>query len=304
MKKLSRNRIILLFIFLSLPFLCFIVFLYWLFDPCHTTRVSPEIYQVCLSAPHSLGCLSCIGQNYGYIWNHGQSCVENYVDMFSHNMKSHPSPIPVDMEMCLKCEDLWRDFAGELSLTADDQRFFNEYCYEPNKVPPTTIITPTRNMTPTNFVTTSESSLNKYSSNLGFSFFYDDQIWKLSEETKEAGYPLPAGSYNQIELTTLNGEYKLIIANKSNTNDAGLLLYGGAAGDFVSRGTIDFLGMPLEKYALEWNNKDLEVHYNYANEITRDSIIFAISLDTVSVDYIPSDILTKADVVLESFEFE
>lgn len=132
MKKLSRNRIILVFMFLGLPFICIILFLYWLFDPCHTTRVSPGIYQVCLSAPHSLGCLSCIGQNYGYIWNHGQSCVENYVDMFSHNMKSHPSPIPVDMEMCQKCEDLYTKSYSPDDMNNIDHSFFIEKCTDSN----------------------------------------------------------------------------------------------------------------------------------------------------------------------------
>lgn len=128
MKKLSRNRITLLFIFLSLPFICFILFLYWLFDPCQNNPVEPGAYQVCLSAPNSLGCKACTGENYGYRWNHRQSCVENYVDMFSHNMKSHPSPIPVDMEMCQKCEDLYAKSYSSRNMSNMDYSFLIEKC--------------------------------------------------------------------------------------------------------------------------------------------------------------------------------
>lgn len=132
MKKLSRNRIILVFMFLGLPFICIILFLYWLFDPCHTTRVMPSIYQVCLSAPNSLGCKACTGENYGYRWNHRQSCVENYIDMFSHNTKPHPSPIPVDMEMCQKCQDLYSKYYSPDDMNNIDHSFFIEKCTDSN----------------------------------------------------------------------------------------------------------------------------------------------------------------------------
>jgi hypothetical protein len=132
MKKLSRNRIILLFIFLSLPLNCFILFLCWLFDPCHTNRVSPSSYQVCISAPDSLGCRSCIGVNYGYRWNHNQSCVENYVDMFSNNTKPHPSPIPIDMEMCHKCEDMYSKYSSLGDMNNIDHSFLIENCTDSN----------------------------------------------------------------------------------------------------------------------------------------------------------------------------
>lgn len=138
MKKLSRNRIILLFIFLSLPLICFILFLYWLFDPCHTTRVLPSMYQVCISAPYSDGCTSCRGgNNFSYNWNASSSCVENYIAMYKYNKKPRPSPIQVDSDLCIKCEDLYVQLYSKEGGSKMDYSFFIEKCTDPETVLPT-----------------------------------------------------------------------------------------------------------------------------------------------------------------------
>lgn len=136
MKKLSRKRIILLSLFFGLPFICSIFFLNWLFDPCHQKRVMPGIYQVCLIAPNSPGCISCNGEDFGYKWNRQQSCIENYVDMFAHNVKSHPSPIPIDMEMCQRCENLYSKYPFSADMKDMDYLFFIEKCTDSETVLP------------------------------------------------------------------------------------------------------------------------------------------------------------------------
>lgn len=81
--------------------------------------------------------------------------------------------------------------------------------------------------------------------------------------------------------------------------------YGGAAGEFVSRGTVVFQGEAIEKSALVFRGVDKEIHYNGTREIIRGDIAYTLALDSnrqYEEAVVPEEVQALADEIVASFE--
>ncbi len=80
----------------------------------------------------------------------------------------------------------------------------------------------------------------------------------------------------------------------------------GAAGEFVERGAINFLGEPLTRWALVHDGLDRAIHYNEAREIVRGDLVFTIALVSDRAyergAVVPEGVQAEADRILETVE--
>jgi hypothetical protein len=127
----------------------------------------------------------------------------------------------------------------------------------------------------------------------GFSFRYPSS-WTLVEQP------------NMISLAYSGAFTTLGIRFKRAGEDIELTQYGGAAGDFESRGAVVFLGEEIEKSALVYQEVDREIHYNGTSEITRGDLAFTLAVKSDRWRYeeaiVPEEIQALADEVVASFE--
>lgn len=157
---------------------------------------------------------------------------------------------------------------------------------------PTPLVEPTRTTPPPVEEGTIEVWQEYANTDYGFRFRYPAS-WTLVERP------------NMLALVYRGESITLGIGFKRSGEEVGLEQYGGAAGDFVSRGTINFLGEEIEKEALVFEEVDKEIHYNGTSEISRDGLIFTLAIQS-NLDYdaavIPEEIQVAADEVLATFE--
>lgn len=162
---------------------------------------------------------------------------------------------------------------------------------------PMDTLTPTVPASPT---TESESDWAVYHNpDYGFSFLYPSERWAVIERDQDR---------NQLSLVYHDMGIALRMRFKRITEYADLLLYGGAAGDFVPQGTIDFLGQAVERTAVVYQDIVRAVHYNQTNEIERGSLHFTLALIS-NRDYergaiVPDDVQAEADRILETFNLD
>lgn len=227
------------------------------------------IPQPCLSAPNSTGCQDCLEEGF-------------------------------DGEICSKCDILYQKMTGWSEedfkkLSKEERDFFESVCKEPNTFFPTA--TPSLN-----------SQTKTFTSKTGFSFQYPEQL-TISETTVRSESPIVPnpGEYQQLHTELGDGMYLLSIVYKNSTNPVDMEIYGGAAGEFVSRGTVNFLREPLEKFELVWEDGNNGYYYAKGNTITRGNLTFAISLITIDNKWessVPAEIVQEVDMILQSFTFD
>lgn len=126
----------------------------------------------------------------------------------------------------------------------------------------------------------------------GFRFRYSSS-WTLVERP------------NMISLVYRGTGITLGIRFKRSGDTVELLQYGGAAGDFTSRGTVSFLGEEIEKMALVFQGVDKEIHYNETREINQGELVFTLAIKSnrnYDLAVIPEEIQMAADKVLTNFE--
>lgn len=127
----------------------------------------------------------------------------------------------------------------------------------------------------------------------GFSFDYPSS-WTIVE--------LP----NLVSLVYKGTDIALYIGFRRSGEDVDLQQYARAAGDFVSRGTLVFLGDAIEKEALVYQGVDKQIHYNETEEINRGDLFFTLAVESNSNNeeaVIPGEVQAAADEILASFEF-
>lgn len=129
----------------------------------------------------------------------------------------------------------------------------------------------------------------------GFSFSYPTSLTLVELPNRP----------NQVSLVFPGTSIALRIRFRHSGETVNLQQYGGAAGDFISRGTVNFLGDDVEKVALVYQDVDKEIHYNETSEIIRGDILFTLAVESNrSFDQavIPETIQAAADEVLETFK--
>jgi hypothetical protein len=110
---------------------------------------------------------------------------------------------------------------------------------------------------------------------------------------------------NQASLVYKGTGIALRIRFRHSDEVVDLQQYGGAAGDFESRGTIIFLGEAVEKTVLVYQGLDKQIHYNQTSEIGRGDLFFTLAVESNSFSeqaVIPEEIQTAADEVLATFK--
>lgn len=153
--------------------------------------------------------------------------------------------------------------------------------------------------------TEEETSMKTYTGSTDFSFTYSDIAWTLTEKPMSVEVPGLDGlqEFTQIKLTHRLENYELVINYKPIDSDSDMTLYGGAAGDFVLRGSTNFINEDLTKYALFWEKQDREMHYNRGTEFTRGETAFTIVLRPLNYeDFLNDGIVEQADIILTSFK--
>lgn len=132
----------------------------------------------------------------------------------------------------------------------------------------------------------------------GFNFSYPAERWIAIERGDERnGLTL---AYHELGIA-LRMRFKAVGEN------ANLQLYGGAAGDFVSQGTVEFIGQEVERTALVFRGVTTRVFYNNTEAIERGNMLFSFAL-VYSQDYgresLPETVQVEADRILESFRLK
>jgi formylglycine-generating enzyme required for sulfatase activity len=90
--------------------------------------------------------------------------------------------------------------------------------------------------------------------------------------------------------------------------DLWLLRTGMPAGDFVSRGSVPFLGRALLRNVLVYEGKDKLVSYGYGDAQPWGDVVFGFFLDDYNASYeavdLPEEVQSQIDQVVASFELQ
>jgi hypothetical protein len=160
-------------------------------------------------------------------------------------------------------------------------------------VPPTATLTSTSTPPPPTPESTEVVWQEYVNETYGFRFQYPS-TWTLIEEP------------NLISLVQKGESITLYIRFRHPGEDVSLILYGGAAGDFVDRGQILFMGSEIVKTALYFQEVDKEFYYNESDGlITRGGIEFSLALKSnrrYEVAVIPEPVQVAAEEVLATFK--
>jgi hypothetical protein len=112
---------------------------------------------------------------------------------------------------------------------------------------------------------------------------------------------------NRVSLVREGTSIALRFQVKCLTEDVNLVRSGVAAGSFLPRDPVIFLGQPISSDILVYQGKDKAVFYEKAAEITRGDLAFAITLESNRLDYeavmIPQDVQAEADAIVASVEW-
>lgn len=99
----------------------------------------------------------------------------------------------------------------------------------------------------------------------------------------------------------------LVIGFKRNTETVTIQRTGVGAGDILNQGTVNFLGQPISRDVLIYQEKEKAILYHLATEIQVDDLIFTLSLDDFRSDYeavsLPTSVQEIADQIVESFQW-
>jgi hypothetical protein len=158
--------------------------------------------------------------------------------------------------------------------------------------------TPTKYLTPTPGLTeaplVSQSWLTLTSQTHGFSLQYPPGWTPVTT--------LP----NRVSLVREGTGIALRLMVRHATEDVNLVRSGVAAGSFIPRDPVNFLGQPISSEVLVNRDKAKAVFYERAAEITRGDLVFVITLESNRLDYeaivIPQDVQAEADAIVASVE--
>jgi len=129
----------------------------------------------------------------------------------------------------------------------------------------------------------------------GFSFHYPPD-WTLEERLHQLIF-----RHKVVDTLWFTVEYRRV------TEDLWVFRTGMAAGDFVPRGSVPFLGRELSRNVLVYEGKDKLVSYAYDSEIPWGDMVFLVVLEDLG-DYealdLPEDVQRQIDQVVTSFELE
>ena len=173
-------------------------------------------------------------------------------------------------------------------------------CQE-NGTPSETAVSATQTLPPTNSISDPTPSAvqspveawEAYANDsFGFGFRYPADIWSLVDRP------------NLVSLVYKDTGIALRIGYKYSGEEIEIPQYGGAAGEFVSVGQVNFLGQDIEKETLIFQGDDKEVHYNNTREISRGDLLFTLAIKSnrnFEQAVVPNDIQSAADEVLATF---
>jgi inhibitor of cysteine peptidase len=170
---------------------------------------------------------------------------------------------------------------------------------------PETTSTPAPEPTPTIIIYPTEGLkgwLEYKDAEHGFSFHYPPE-WTVAMDERAQ-----TTSYQHL-LWLKPPQYPLVqmsIGFKRVGEDIGIQRTGLGAGDIVRRGTVLFLGGPVNREVLVAEGKDMSVLYNGGSEIQRGDLVFTINLDyagsPMDKTALTDDVEANADLIAASFE--
>lgn len=175
-----------------------------------------------------------------------------------------------------------------------------------SSTPSATTVTPTLPSTgehPTVVVPTSDPSTWAiyHDPDYSFSFRYPADRWTPAR---------PADDDHLLSLTYHEMAIALRIKVKRFGEDVEMQLYGGAAGDFVPQGTVQFLGEEVERTALVYEDITRRIFYNETRAIPRGDLLFSLALvsnrdfEREPVAVVPEAVQAEADLILETFALD
>lgn len=130
-------------------------------------------------------------------------------------------------------------------------------------------VTPAADPSATPATTPNANWISYNNADYGFSFRYPEDSWALIEWPQDP---------NLLSLAYHEQGIALRIRFKRFGEEGDLQLYGGAAGDFVERGAVHFLGEDVGRSVLVYEDIDRAVHYNETRVITRGDLQFTLAL--------------------------
>lgn len=138
----------------------------------------------------------------------------------------------------------------------------------------------------------------------GFSLRYPPD-WQVTETT-DPGHTL-AG--HQIQIAPPGGgDIVFSVAYKRSDDAMRITRSGLREGELISHGTIDFLGVPVDKTRLEFEGKVMGVYYDGAGEVQRAPVTFTLALDFLGDSRTGGGISAEtehlADLIVTSFTLE
>ncbi len=157
-------------------------------------------------------------------------------------------------------------------------------------------VTPAADPSATPTTTPNANRISYNNADYGFSFRYPEDSWALIERPQDP---------NLLSLAYHEQGIALRIRFKRLGEEGDLQLYGGAAGEFIERGTVHFLGEDVGRSVVVYEDIDRAVHYNGTRVITRGDLQFTLALVS-NRDYergavVPEAVQAEADRILETF---
>ncbi len=99
---------------------------------------------------------------------------------------------------------------------------------------------------------------------------------------------------------------RMVVGFRRPTEDVQITRTGVGAGDIVRRGSVIFLGEPVDRDVLVLNGKDLAILYQGSGEIRRDDLVFTLSLDyrglATDKSALTPETESTADKIIGSFQ--
>jgi hypothetical protein len=127
----------------------------------------------------------------------------------------------------------------------------------------------------------------------GFSFHFPPD-WALEERPHQVTL-----RHKVVDTLQFRLDYRRV------SEDIGIWRTGMPAGDFVPRGSVQFLGQEISRDVLIYDGKDKLVAYNFG-ALPRGDVIFDPVLEDGRVDYedvdLPEEVQRQIDQVMTSFE--
>ena len=188
------------------------------------------------------------------------------------------------------------DPPGEEKVLIDYAELIEVVAYPPPAPVDIEAVTPAADPSATPTTPSNANRISYNNADYGFSFRYPEDSWTLIERPQDP---------NLLSLAYHEQGIALRIRFKRLGEEGDLQLYGGAAGEFIERGTVHFLGEDVGRSVVVYEDIDRAVHYNGTRVITRGDLQFTLALVS-NRDYergavVPEAVQAEADRILETF---